>query len=461
MTTSYNGAPAASGSVPAQVRESLKMDVSRAQLKDLLGARAAVNDAIQSDSLPESELITALDFMERSAEAVDSKRKEQHNLQQQTTRSSYNQFSAPAVVKSVGDSYGSMARSFSLTDAIQRAAEGRQLEGAEAEAFAEAKKEFPAARGSVLIPASMRAELRNVYGNNSGQSGIDANVGGRQTLSTGDTLLARHFVPMAEQLGARRIDASGAGTLLVPYLGRTDATTADEGATKSASNSTFSELSLSPQRYTRKTSVSALALATTGQQLDSILLSDFDRAHAAAFDKVVFAAIRDNATFTTSTASGADMAATGIADLFNLQQDAMNATGVSGYFSLLASPIGMNVLNTSVVTNTDQTLGQLFVSQTGQRIIPVVSMVDADLPADEVLAGNTSSDVIAGAGHLVAGDMTAAVAAIWGGVSLMVDPYSMRDEHVLNVHSDSYISSGIVSDAFRILAVSDTAVTPS
>lgn len=433
------------------------MDVSRAQLKDLLGARAAVNDAIQSDSLPESELITALDFMERSAEAVDSKRKEQHNLQQQTTRSSY---SAPAVVKSVGDSFGSMARSFSLTDAIQRAAEGRQLEGAEAEAFTEAKKEFPAARGSVLIPASMRAELRNVYGNDSGQSGIAANVSGRQTLSTGDTLLARHFVPMAEQLGARRIDASGAGTLLVPYLGRTDAVTAQEGAAASSSSS-FSELSLSPQRYTRKTSVSALALATTGQQLDSILLADFDRAHAAAFDKVVFAAIRDNATFTNSTASGADMAATGIADLFNLQQDAMNATGISGYFDLLASPIGMNVMNTSVVTNTDQTLGQLFVSQTGQRIIPVVSMVDANLAASDVLAGNTSSDNIAGAGHIVAGDMSAAVAAIWGGVSLMVDPYSMRDEHVLNVHADSYVAAGIVSDAFRILAVSDTAVTPS
>jgi hypothetical protein len=265
---------------------------------------------------------------------------------------------------------------------------------------------------------------------------------------------------MAEQLGAQKIDAAGAATLLVPFLGRTDASTADEGAGASSA-ATFSELSLTPQRYTRKTSVSALALATTGQQLDSILLADFDRAHAAAFDKVVFAAIRDNATFTTSTASGSDMAATGIADLFNLQQDAMNATGISGYFDLLASPIGMNVMNTSVVTNTDQTLGQLFVSQTGRRIIPVVSMVDADLPADEVLAGNTSSDVIASAGHIVAGDMSAAVAAIWGGVSLMVDPYSMRDEHVLNVHADSYVAAGIVSDAFRILAVSDTAVTPS
>ena len=455
MNTSYNGAPTASGTVPAQVRESLTMDIDRAQLKDLLGARAAVNDAIQKDSLPESDLITALDFMERSSNAVDAKRQEHATIQQKAVRQSY---SAPTIVNSIGDSYGSMARSFSLTDAIQRAAEGRQLEGAEAEAFAEAKKEYPAARGSVLIPAAMRSELRNVYGNNSGQSGIDANVGGRQTLSTGDTLLARHFVPMAEQLGARRIDASGAGTLLVPYLGRTDATTANEGAAATSSSS-FSELSLTPQRYTRKTSVSALALATTGSQLDRILLSDFDRAHAAAFDKVVFAAIRDNATFTTSTASGADMAATGIADLFNLQQDAMNATGVSGYFDLLASPIGMNVLNTSIVANSDQTLGQMFVSQTGRRVIPIVSMLDATFTEADVL-GSGAGDV-AGAGHLVSGDMTAAVAAIWGGVSLMVDPYSMRDEHVLNVHADSYVAAGIVSDAFRVLAVSDTAITPA
>lgn len=455
----YDGMPQA-GNMPENIQSIIQRGLDKLNINDIRGARSAVDQAIQSDQIPEGDMITAINYMKESEVRLNSLVQEQRAVEQQASRPSTNVRQSFSINQSVGDSPRSLAKSFSLTRAIDAVASGSGLQGAELEAFHEARSEFKGARGNILVPSWLRTELRNVYGNNSGQSGIDANVSGRQTLSAGDTRIAMHNVPMAEQLGAQRIDATGSSTLLVPYLGRTDATTADEGAA-ATSSSTFSELSLTPQRYTRKTSVSALAMATTGQQLDSILLNDFDRAHAAAHDKVVFAAIRDNATFTNSTASGSDMAATDISDLFNLMQDTMTATGISGYFDLLASPIGMNVLNTKVVTNTDQTLGQLFVSQTGRRIIPVVSMVDANLAASDVLSGNTSSDDIVGAGHIVAGDMGSALLASYGGISLMVDPYSLRDEHTINVHADSYISAGIVSDAFRILAVSDSAITPS
>jgi hypothetical protein len=109
------------------------------------------------------------------------------------------------------------------------------------------------------------------------------------------------------------------------------------------------------------------------------------------------------------------------------------------------------------VANSDQTLGQLFVSQTGRRIIPIVSMVDATFTEVEA-TGTAGSDVIAGAGHVVAGNMQSCILASWGGISLMADPYSLRDEHVINVHADSYCAAGVVQDAFRILAVSSSAI---
>lgn len=455
----YDGMPTEDG-MPEHVDAILTRGIDSLNSKDLRNARAKMNDAIQGETIPETRMLDALDFMKRSAaqlqKMTEAQQQAQEYAQQAAPAPAQQKRSAFGISSGLGDTPRSIANNFSLARAIDRVASGKQLDGAEMEAYDEARKEFRGARGNILVPSWMRTELRNVYGNDSGQSGIAANVAGRQTLSFGDTMTALHNVPMAEQLGAQKIDAAGAATLLVPFLGRTDAATADEGAAASSS-ATFSELSLTPQRYTRKTSVSALALNTTGQQLDKILLNDFDAAHAAAHDRVAFAAIRDNATFTLATADANGMAATDLADLFNLVKDTMSATGVSGYPDLLMSPIGQTVLNTTIAANSDQTLGQLFVSQTGRRLIPIVSMADATFTEAEA-TGTAGSDVIEGAGHIVAGNMSSCILASWSGISLMADPYSLRDEHVINVHADSYCSAGIVQDAFRILAVSSSAI---
>lgn len=447
----YDGMPT-EGNLPENIENALKLGVEKLNGFNLRGARAAIDQAIQANEIPESRMVETLDFMKRSSVKLqDIETVERELAKQVQPEPAPAKRSAFAIQNSIGDSAGTLARSFSLSRAIDTIAAGKQLTGAEMEAFDEARSEFRGARGNILVPSWMRTELRTVYGNDSGQSGIGSNVSGRQTLSAGDTRLALHNVPMAQQLGAQKIDATGSSTLLVPYLGRTDASTADEGAAASSASS-FSELSLTPQRYVRKTSVSALSLSTTGQQLDSILLNDFDLAHSAAHDKVAFAAIRDNATFTLATASTNGLAATSVADLFSLATDTMTATGVSGYPDLLMSPIAAQVLNTSIVTNSDQTLGQLYVSQTGRRLIPVVSMADATFTELET-TGTAGSDNIVGAGHVVAGLMSSCVIASWGGISLMVDPYSLRDNHVINVHADSYCAAGVVQDAFRILAV--------
>ena len=452
----YDGMPDTKD-MPQDVQRIIEGNIENAGAKDLRHARSVVNSAIQSESIPEDAMLEAMQYMKRSKVRLDELAQQHRNIEAKMSSNSANSGntrSAFSIHNSVGDSPRSIAQGFSLTRAIERTANGQPLEGAEAEAYTEARKEFRGARGNILIPSWMRPELRSIYGNDSGQSGIAGNVGGRQTLSFGDTRTALHTVPMAEQLGAQKVNASGGGTLLVPFLGRTAAATADEGAAGSSTTSTFSELTLTPQRYTRKTSISALSLSTTGSQLDRILLNDFEMAHAAAHDRVCFAAIRDSATFTTATASANGLAATTIADLFNLASDTMNATGISGYPDLLMSPIAQTVLNTGIVTNSDQTLGQLYVSQTGKQLLPIVSMVDGTFAEADAVSGASGSDNIVGAGHVVAGLMSSCILASWDGISIMSDPFTLRDEHAINVHADSYVASGVIQDAFRILAVS-------
>ena len=238
--------------------------------------------------------------------------------------------------------------------AIISAAEGRQLEGAEAEVTAEGRNQFAGTRGQVVIPNFvLEAQKRNVYGNDSGQSGIDNNVSGRQTLS-GAYETALHIQPLAEQLGARVIDALGSSTMLVPFLGRTAAGSADEGASVT-SNATFSELSLTPSRYARVATYSALALRTTGQALDSILTADFQQAHTSAHDKVAFDAIRANSTYTLATENGTNgLEATSLTNVFSLTKDAMSATGSNDAPALVCSPEGFKVLNTTAVSGLRQ-----------------------------------------------------------------------------------------------------------
>ena len=78
-------------------------------------------------------------------------------------------------------------------------------------------------------------------------SDIDAAVTGKQTLAE-SLRTARHAEPTAVQLGALVVDASGSASYLVPFLGRTAAAEANEGAA-TTSTADFHQTTLSPRRF--------------------------------------------------------------------------------------------------------------------------------------------------------------------------------------------------------------------
>lgn len=450
----YKGKPA--GEMPDNVRAALQLNFQRATANDIQGARSFIDAALEADQIPDADLPSVLAWQSESASELRMKLNNENNLKIRAA-------SAPALVRSVGDSAGSLADNFSLSRAILTVAEGRSLQGAEAEAYQEAKTQMPQAQGQILAPdfVAKRLNQRNVYGNDSNQSGIDASVTGLQTLAN-PTAIALHKQPLAEQLGAQVIDATGANVYKLPYLGRTDFTNLNEGqdATSSAS---FLETDLSPKRYSRKATVSMLSLRTTAGALDQILANDFQAAAAAIQDKVAFDAVRNGTTYTVASDSGTDagLAATTLADLFDLVTDFMNATGRNEYPDLLASPVAQAVLNTTVATNTDQTLAQVYTSQTGRRIIPVTNMADADFTLDDIVGGTTGNSV-AGAGLVVAGNMNSLVIARWAGLDILLDRFgSNADANLISIHGNLWVNAGLIQDGFRGLAVAAADITAS
>lgn len=430
-------------------------DVTKLNANELRSLRALVDDALQADRVQDTEVLEYIRLQERAQQRIDAIE----------ARAAYTAASqpapaptAPAYLRSVGDSHAGLADAFSVSRAILAAAEGRSQVGAEAEVIAEGRRSNPRAGGNVVLPGFI--QKRNVYGSTAGGS-IDAAVSGKQTISA-PMLTANHGEPMLQGLGATVLTATGAGTFLVPYLGRTDAASAGEGAALTSS-ATFSQLELTPTRYGRRTDVSALALRTNGSAIDQLLLQDFSASHAWAADVAGFNAIRNGATFTAATETGTDdLAVTTLANILDLVADTMSAIRSNAAPTLVCSPIGYEVLNSVVATSLAQTLAQAYFTSTGGRTLPAVGMVDADIPAEKALASVAASREFVGAGLVAAGFFPDLVIARWGeGVDLMVDPYTDADNAVIRVIANSYTAAGLVRDSFRCLAVTATTLTDS
>lgn len=461
---SYAGQP--SGDTTEQVMRALSTDIETAQSKDLANSRSVINAAIQSNEIGDDYLPEALDFMQRSADRMEQKRNELREMaakfDSQATKPNKSTGGAPAYIRGTGDSANTIASRFSFTRAICNVLEGRQHDGAEAEMITEGRSQNSAARGQIVVPDWGATQMRSTYGSNASSGSIDAAVSGLQTLAGAPLRGALHGQPLVEQLGATIVDANGANTVLLPWLGVTAASATAEGAS-ATSTSDFQQVTLTPQRYTRKVTVSQLALRTTGNggNMDAVLLNDMSNALATAQDKQAFAALQAAAQYAFATENGTNgLEATDMADLHSLVSKYMDVTGRNQYPTLIVSKLGAQALNTGL-SGTDTTLSERYTAQTGARIIPAVNIVDGNFDSADIIDGGTTA-TIAGAGVAMAGDMASLAVARWGGFDLLVDVYGANaDGHVVSLHANAYSAAGVLNNAFAQLAVTASAISAS
>ncbi len=424
------------------------LDLQRMNSNDIRALRHRVDAAIQAGEISDAEMLAYIDLQTRAADRLSALEAREQYMAQTAQ-------SAPAIVRSVGDSPSGLASSFSVSRAILAAHEGRQQTGAEAEVIAEGRKANPHARGSVVIPGFVMK--RDLYGMTSGGS-VDAAVTGKQTLAS-SLLTAHHGEPVLQTLGATIINATGSSTFLVPYLSRTDAASIGEGAAAS-STAGFNELSLTPTRYSRRVDITQLALRSNGSAIDQVLLQDFQAAHAWAQDAAGFAAIRAGATFVKATETGTDdLAATSIIDVMKLCAAIQAATRDGATPTLVGSPIGFQVMNSVTAANLSQTLAQVYRASAGGNVIAGVGMVDGDIAAEDALATVAANRKFVGAGLIAGGYFPDLIIARWGdGVDLVVDPYTSAEAAAVRIVATSYVSAGLVRSSMRVMAVASATI---
>ena len=457
---SYAGQP--TGETPEAALRAIQTDIQRAQAKDLAHARSVVNTAIQNNEIADDHLPEALDFMQRTAERMEQKRSELRDMAAKfdavgnKPNPSINK--APAYIRGTGDSTSGIVSRFSLSRAVANVMDGKQHDGAEAEIIAEGRSQFAGAAGQVVVPDWAARELRNTYGTDASLSNVDAAVTGLQTLAPGGLKVALHGQPLAQQLGAQVIDGIGGQTIVLPWLGRTDATVVEESA-ESSSSSDFQSVSLTPTRYTRQVTVSALSLRTTPGQMDAVIMRDFQDAIISAQDKQAFAAVQAAAAWTAATAASTNnLAATDMEDLHNLVSDFMDTTGRNEYPNFIVSRLGAKALNTGL-SGSDTTLAERYTAQTGARIIPAVNLVDGNITSANAVGG---TGTIAGAGVVLAGNFDHVVICRWSGIDLLVDPYGNNaSRHNISLHANAYSAAGVLNNAFNQLAVSPAEIVAS
>ncbi len=309
-------------------------------------------------------------------------------------------------------------RSFSLSRAVQAASFGKALEGAEAEWSQEAAKEYQMRglqmSGQIGIPA--HALYRAGTADNFQADGTGDGSGFVATAVPG-VIDALRTPTMAERVGVTTIN-NATGNLKFPRVSAKAAgTEATEVAADSASGLQLDELTLSPIRVAANTKYSKQLILQGGAQVDAMISRELAAGINETIDKAVFA----KAAASAGNRVDKDGAVT-YADLTNMQKAVLAAGGDLSACSFVGSPTAMSILKGEAA----------------------VASIKAVVEGNNIDGYNTNFtpnliDSTASEGALLFGDFgLGMVMAFFGGIDLLVDPYSNAGNAQIALHVNKF-----------------------
>ena len=312
-------------------------------------------------------------------------------------------------------------RSFSLSRAVQAASFGKALEGAEAEWSQEAAKEYQMRglqmSGQIGIPASAlyRAGAADDF-----QAGSGDGSGFVATTVPG-VIDALRTPTMAERIGVTTIN-NATGNLKFPRVSAKAAGTEEtEVSADAASGLELDEVTLSPIRVAANTKYSKQLILQGGAQVDAMISRELAAGINETIDKAVFAKAAASAG---TIVDKADAALTS-ADVYAMQKAVLAAGGDLARCAYVVSPTGMTVIkgeaavaSVSALVNNNQL--------DGYNTFYTPNLIDADTGG-------------AGEGALLFGDFgLGLVMAFFGGIDLLVDPYSNAGTAQIALHVNKF-----------------------
>ena len=324
-----------------------------------------------------------------------------------------NSNAAPALVQNLGDTEARAAKKFSFGKMIKEAATGR-LTGLEAEMNQEARNEFSNAKvnvaGGICIPSfiTSRAALA-VDGTNANATAFGGAIGKM------DNGIIPDFYPadLATQMGVRSLNNLSGDVVFQVENAQPTVGNPQEGASQAVANGGFTSVSLTPTRYAAHTQVTDQMLAQSADDMGSFLAAQIRKALDKKFNETIISAI--DGAYTSST------------------YNAVSNNPLDIEAALLAADVDL----ADVVALVDATSYRAFRALSHDA--GSGSMFANDPQSRRNVMGYNafiSSQVTAGDAHFF--DKNQLVSGTWGGVNLIIDPYTDADKGVTRIIANMY-----------------------
>jgi len=309
-------------------------------------------------------------------------------------------------------------RSFSLSRAVEMVSHGKGLTGAEAEWAQEARSEMQSRglqmSGQIGIP---EAALYRAGEPDNFQAGGTGDGSGYVPTNVPGVIEALRAPTMIETLGATTINGA-TGNLKFPRVStKAEGHEANEVAGSTDSGLAMDEVNLSPVRVANKTLFSKQLILQGGSQVDTLIARELAAGINTTIDKAAFAKIV--AGITPVAHAGAALANS---DIFALEQAVLQAGGNMANSKWAMNPHGW------ASSRALAEVSNVSAMWTGQTFdgFPAVATPN--------IAEGTS-----GKGDLIFGDFASGlVLAYFGGLDLLVDPYSNAGNAQIALHLNKF-----------------------
>lgn len=313
--------------------------------------------------------------------------------------------------------------SFSLSRAVAAVANGRSLEGAEAEWAAEAHKEARSQglqmAGQIAIPTvALRAGAADDFQAGSGDGS------GFVATTVPAAIEALRAPTVIEGLGTTVI-RNATGNLQFPRVSVKAAGTGEgEVDANAASGMEMDELTLTPQRVSANTTYSKQLVLTGGAEVDALIAGELAAAMNAYVDDACFDTILASSAINVSTSGDTALDA---ALAFKMEAEVLADGGNLAGAVYVMSPLAYQLSKAEAAVASVSPLwdnGQF----NGFRAVATPYLVngllnDASTAAGQMLFGNFAQG---------------GILAYFGGIDLLVDPYSAAGNAQIKLHVNRF-----------------------
>jgi HK97 family phage major capsid protein len=318
-------------------------------------------------------------------------------------------------------------RSFSLARAVQAASFGKSLEGAEAEWAQEASREFQSRglqmSGQIGIPGSA---LFRALGDADEHSATTGSGTGFVPTNVPGVIDALRAPTLAERIGTTVIN-NATGNLKFPRVSTKAVGTAEGEADANANSGLdLDDVTLTPERVSAKTVYSKQLILQGGPQIDSMISRELAAAMNAFIDTDFFSAAAAGAGDITTNAGGNTTLDASL--VYAMEGAVLAGHGNFANCNWVMSPKGWEVSKPEAAVSNVSALwanGQF----DGFNAYATPYLVDTG-------AGAT--------GQILFGDFGASmILAFFGGIDLLVDPYSNAGTAQIALHVNKFYDKAV------------------